>query len=327
VRWRSAAPRAAGRAVYALGAAGVLLVVAFFALRGHALVGNYDAVYVGDDGPRRLLNLGMVLVLGSAVPALLYERSRRRIAAYLVLVLLPAVGLAMVMGTRWVAFTAAALLLVAASLRGLRWRLPWLVGAALLLLVASSLAREARAGKVDGIGDVPSALFPKGQSFVVGFPQEISTGSLTVKLELRSHRYDELQWGASLLTALATAVPPLPRLAGFEVQRPVFQMAQRYYPDRFETQGWTPGYSIVAELYRNFGPLGIPLGVALLAYAFGLLYARAIERESRMLLFACFAVLAFAVFGIRNDFATWVRYAIWGAAIFGAVGWWLDRRA
>jgi oligosaccharide repeat unit polymerase len=327
VRWRPIAPRPAARAVYALGATGTLLVVVYFAVRGHALVGDYDAVYVGDDGPRRLLNLGMVLVLGSIVPALLYERAPRRIVAYLVLVLLPAIGLAMTMGTRWVAFTAAALVLLAASLRGLRWRLPWLVAAALLLLVASSLAREVRAGTVEALGDVPSALFPKGQTFFVGFPQEISTGSLTVKLELRSRRYDEPLWGASLLTSLATVVPSLPQLANFEVHRPAFDMAQRYYPERFETQGWTPGYSIVAELYRNFGPLGVPIGVAILAYAFGLLYARAVERESRMLLFACFAVLAFAVFGIRNDLATWVRYAIWGAGIFGALGWWLDRRA
>lgn len=328
VRWQPIAPRAVSRAIYALAAAGTLLVIVFFAVRGHALVGDYNAVFVSDDGGlRRLLNLGMVLVLGSIVPVLLYERAPRPIATYLLLVLLPATGLAMLMGTRWVVFTAAALILVAASLRGLRWRLQWLIPAALLLLVASSLAREARAGKVDAIADVPSALFPKGQTFFVGFPQEISTGSLTMKLELRSSRFDEPLWGASLLTSLATVAPSLPQLAGFEVRRPVYDMAQRYYPERFETQGFTPGYSIAAELYRNFGPLGIPIGMALLAYAFGLLYARAIERESRMLLFACFAVLAFAVFGIRNDLATWVRYAAWGAAIFGGLGWWLDRRA
>lgn len=327
VRWRPVAPRAAAGAVYALGAAGTLLVVVFFAVRGHSLVGDYNAVFVGDSGPRRLLNLGMVLVLGSTVPVLLYERAPRRIAAYLVLVLLPAAGLATLMGTRWVVFTAAVLVLVAASLRGLRWRLLWFVAPALLLLVASSVAREARAGKVHAIGDVPAALFPKGQTFFVGFPQEISAGPLTVKLEMRSRRYDEPLWGTSLLTSLTTVVPSLPEVAGFEVRRPVYDMARRYYPERFKTQGFTPGYSIAAELYRNFGPLGIPIGMAILAYAFGLLYARAVRRESRMLLFASFAVLAFAVFGIRNDLATWVRYAAWSAAIFGAVGWWLDRRA
>jgi len=326
VRWRPLTPRPAARAAYALGAAGTLLVIVFFALRGRALVGDYDAVFLGDDGARRLLNLGLVLVLGGMLPVLLYERDRRRIVAYLVLVLLPATGLAIVMGTRWVVFTAVALGLMTASLRGMRWRLRWLVPAVLLLLVVSSVAREARSGNVHGLGGVPSALFPKGQTFFVGFPQEISTGSQAMKLELSSRRYDAPLWGASLLTSVATIAPSLPQLVGLEVRRPGIEMTRRYYPERFEKEGWTPGYSIAAELYRNFGPFGIPIGMAVLAYAFALLYKRAIERERRMLLFACFAVLAFAVFGIRNDFATWVRYGVWGAAIFGALGWWLDRR-
>jgi hypothetical protein len=83
VRWRPIAPRAAAGAIYALGAAGTLLVVVYFALRGHALVGDYDAIFVSDGGPRRLLNLGMVLVLGGTLPVLVYERVPRRTGASL----------------------------------------------------------------------------------------------------------------------------------------------------------------------------------------------------------------------------------------------------
>ena len=65
--------------------------------------------------------------------------------------------------------------------------------------------------------------------------------------------------------------------------------------------------------------------MALLGFALGRGWRRAVDRHSAGRIYAVWAVCAFALFGVRNDLYTSLRWAIWAAIAVFVAGWLQDR--
>lgn len=318
-------PATLGTEVYIGAAAGTLMSLVYFALRGSSLVGQYADVFVEEDPLRRLYSLGLVLVLGATGPIIQAEENRARRRGFVILMLLPTLLVSLAIGSRWVLFSAALLVLAARSMRGRRRGLLGVVLIGLSLVLLGTLVRDFRDGAISGVDEIPSALVDRYQNPLIEFPEEIGLTFLPVAgtLQLADEDHDYL-YGASFGASLLTIVPSGESLAGEDaLPRLSSEFAAVYDPERYFSEGGTLGYSLVAELYRNFGIGGVLAGMALFGYALGRIYRHAVASDSLAWLFALWAVATFAMFGVRNDTFTWLRFAVWGGLIF----MWIGRRA
>lgn len=320
-----------GRVFYAAPALGAALAVAYFAVRGRHLVGDYAGVFTEEDGVRRLYNLGIVLALGAVGTVAYAERRPRVLAAFVVGVLLPTFAVASALGSRWVVFAAIAVAFAGATVRGVRFT-PRLVAAlatgVLVLGAFGTVLKVARAGDLHRVSDVPAAIFDgDAPNPVLDLPQELGQTFLTVAGTIENVRRppgspagQDLQYGRTLAAPIVTVMPSAERLLGIEAPRPADDFAFIYFPRRNAFEGYTMGFSLIAELYLNFGILGVLVGCALGGYGLGRFYRWSIESTGPAVTFALWAVTAFAIFGVRNDVYTWTRYAVWGAVIFALIG-------
>jgi peptidoglycan/LPS O-acetylase OafA/YrhL len=321
-----------GRLVWAIAIAGCLLVLAYAASSGLSEVGDYGQVYLQDSGLRRLYNLGIVLLLGALAPVLLAEPSGRRRLVFLGVIVLPALVVTAALGSRWVAFTAVAVALAATTVRGGRIRVAWMLVGALLLIAGGTIVKNVRSGLVNGPGDVPGVLFDRKVNPIVDLPQELGQTFLTVGGTIGALARppghpagQQLQYGKTLVMPLVAIIPSGEQLLGVTAPRPGREWAQLYFPRRYASEGYTMGFSTIAELILNFGIPGIGLGMALLGFALGRGWRRAVDRRSAGQIYAVWAICAFALFGVRNDLYTSMRWAIWAAIAVFVAGWLQDR--
>jgi peptidoglycan/LPS O-acetylase OafA/YrhL len=317
---RPARPAGPGTWSYVLAAFGMLLVIGYAATAGRHTIGDYSALFTKDDAARRLYNLGIVLVLTFCAPVLLLERSRRRLGVFEIVVIVPTILAAAVMGSRWVLFSALAISISAISVRGIRVRVLPAVAALLLVIGFSAVVKQVRSGKVDNIGDVPAALVDAKVNPVFDIPQEAGQTYLTLlgtiaSLERQESFPTELdrQWGSTYVGPLLTVVPSAEKVVGVDLPRPSKQFAQTYYPKAAASQGFAMGFSFLAELALNFGIPGVLIGSGLLFFVLARLYRLAMQREDLALTFVVWSLSTFAIFGIRNDAYTTIRWAVWGA--------------
>ncbi len=322
-----------GRLIWAIAIAGCLLVLAYAATSGLSEVGDYGQVYLQDSGLRRLYNLGIVLLLGALAPVLLAEPSARRRLAFLGIIVLPALVVTAALGSRWVAFTAVAIALAATTVRGGRIRVAWLLVGALLLIAGGTIVKNVRSGLVNSPGDVPGVLFDRKVNPIIDLPQELGQTFLTVGGTIGALARppghpagQELQFGTTLVMPLVAIIPSGEHLLGVTAPRPGREWAQIYFPRRYASEGYTMGFSTIAELILNFGLPGVGLGMGLLGFALGRGWRRAVDRRSAAGMYAVWAVCAFALFGVRNDLYTSLRWAIWAALAVSVAGWLQDRK-
>jgi peptidoglycan/LPS O-acetylase OafA/YrhL len=321
-----------GRLIWAIAIAGCLLILAYAASSGLHEVGDYGQVYLQDSGLRRLYNLGIVLLLGGLAPVLLAEPSARRRLVFLGAVVAPALVVTAALGSRWVAFTAVAIALAATTVRGGRIRVAWMLVGALLLIAGGTIVKNVRSGLVDGPADVPGVLFDRKVNPVVDLPQELGQTFLTVGGTIGAVARppghpagQQLQYGETLVMPLIAIIPSGEQLLGVTAPRPGREWAQIYFPRRYASEGYTMGFSTIAELFLNFGLPGVGLGMGLLGFALGRGWRRAVDRRSAAGVYAVWAVSAFALFGVRNDLYTSLRWAIWAALAVFVAGWLQDR--
>jgi peptidoglycan/LPS O-acetylase OafA/YrhL len=324
--------RRPGPLVWAIGITGCLLILAYAAGSGLHEVGDYSKVYLQDSGLRRLYNLGIVLLLGGLAPVLLAEPSRRRRLLFAGVFVLPALAITAVLGSRWVAFTAVAVALATTTLRGDRIRVAWLVVGALGLTAGGTIVKNVRAGLINNPGDVPHVLFDGNVNPVLDLPQELGQTFLTVGGTIGAlgrppghPAGQELQYGQTLVLPLVAIVPSGEKLLGVTAQRPGRDWAEIYFPRRYASEGYTMGFSSIAELLLNFGLPGVGLGMALLGFLLGRGWRWASDRRSAAGIYAMWAICAFALFGVRNDLYTSLRWAIWAAVAVFVAGWLQDR--
>ncbi len=321
-----------GRLIWAIAIAGCLLVLAYAASSGLHEVGDYGQVYLQDSGLRRLYNLGIVLLLGALAPILLAEPSGRRRLVFLGVIVLPALVVTAALGSRWVAFTAVAVALAATTVRGGRIRVAWMLVGALLLIAGGTIVKNVRSGLVNSPGDVPGVLFDRKVNPVIDLPQELGQTFLTVGGTIGAlgrppghPAGQQLQYGKTLVMPLVAIIPSGEHLLGVTAPRPGREWAQIYFPHRYAAEGYTMGFSTIAELLLNFGIPGVGLGMGLLGFLLGRGWRRAVDRRSAARVYAVWAVCAFALFGVRNDLYTSLRWAIWAALAVFVAGWVQDR--
>jgi peptidoglycan/LPS O-acetylase OafA/YrhL len=321
-----------GRLIWAIAIAGCLLVLAYAASSGLHDVGDYGQVYLQDSGLRRLYNLGIVLLLGALAPVMLAEPSGRRRLVFLGVIVMPALIITAALGSRWVAFTAVAVVLAATTVRGGRIRVAWMLVGALLLIAGGTVVKNVRSGLVSNPGDVPGVLFDRKVNPVFDLPQELGQTFLTVGGTIGAlgrppghPAGQQLQFGKTLVMPLVAIIPSGEHLLGVTAPRPGREWAQIYFPRRYASEGYTMGFSTIAELILNFGIPGVGLGMGLLGFLLGRGWRRAVDRRSAARVYAVWAVCAFALFGVRNDLYTSLRWAIWAALAVFVVGWLQDR--
>jgi hypothetical protein len=320
------------RLLWMLAGLGTLLIVGYAAASGFSEVGDYSRVYTADTGLRRFYNLGVVLLLGAVGAIVLSERSGRRRAAFLGVVVLPALVVTAALGSRWVAFTAIALAVAATTVRGARIRKLWAVVAVVLLIAGGAVVKNVRSGYVESVADVPRVLFSSEVNPVLDLPQELGQTFLTVggtigALDRPAGHPDgqELQFGRTLAAPVVGLVPSGERIVGIQAPRPGRELAQIYFPQRYAAEGYTMGFSSIAELILNFGIAGVGLGMALFGFVLARGWRWSVDRRSAGAVYAVWAVTAFALFGVRNDLYTWLRWAVWAAAAMFVAGWLRDR--
>ncbi len=321
-----------GRLMWAIAIAGCLLVLAYAISSGFNEVGDYSRIYLQESGLRRLYNLGIVLLLGALAPILFAEPSGRRRFVFLGVIVLPALLVTAVLGSRWVAFTAVAVALAATSVRGGRIRVAWILVGGLLLIAGGSIVKNVRSGLVNNPSDVPGVLFDRQVNPVLDLPQELGQTFLTVDGTIAALARppghpagQQLQYGKTLVMPLVAIIPSGEQLLGVTAPRPGREWAQIYFARRYATEGYTMGYSSIAELILNFGIPGVGFGMALLGFALGRGWRRAADRRSAAGVYAVWAICAFALFGVRNDLYTSLRWAIWAALAVFVTGWLQDR--
>jgi peptidoglycan/LPS O-acetylase OafA/YrhL len=321
-----------GRLIWAIAIAGCLLVLTYAASSGLHDVGDYGRVYLQDSGLRRLYNLGIVLLLGALAPILLAEPSGRRRLVFLGVVVLPALVVTAALGSRWVAFTAVAIALAATTVRGGRVRIAWMLVGTLLLIAGGTIVKNVRSGLVSSPGDVPGVLFDRKVNPVFDLPQELGQTFLTVGGTIGAlgrppghPAGQQLQFGKTLVMPLVAIIPSGEHLLGVTAPRPGREWAQIYFPHRYASEGYTMGFSTIAELLLNFGIPGVGLGMGLLGFLLGRGWRRAVDRRGAARVYAVWAVCAFALFGVRNDLYTSLRWAIWAALAVFVAGWLQDR--
>jgi peptidoglycan/LPS O-acetylase OafA/YrhL len=324
--------RRPGRLIWAIAIAGCLLIGAYAASSGLNEVGDYGQVYLQDSGLRRLYNLGIVLLLGALAPILLAEQCGRRRLIFLGAIVLPALIVTAALGSRWVAFTAVAVALAATTVRGGRIRVTWMLIGALLLIAGGTIVKNVRSSLISGPGDIPSLLFDGDVNPVLDLPQELGQTFLTVGGTIGALARppghvagQELQFGETFVMPLVAIIPSGEKLLGVTAPRPGREWAQIYFARRYASEGYTMGYSTIAELILNFGIPGVGFGMALLGFGLGRGWRRAVDRRSAGRIYAVWAVCAFALFGVRNDLYTSLRWAIWAAIAVFVAGWLQDR--
>jgi O-antigen polysaccharide polymerase Wzy len=317
----------ASPALVAIALGGAALVVLYFFVRGQELFGRYEALFVEEDPLRRAYNLGVTLVLASVVPLLYLGRSRLHQWVVVAAAALPVIVVSTYVGSRWILFTLAALVLCATSMTGRR--IGWLRVAAvtLVLVPAAIVVKEVRSGNVDSPGDVRPLLLDRHTNPLIELPEELGQAFIPVVGTMQMRREGEAYLlGASYGGAALSTFPSLTHLLDVDVPRPGHELAERLFLSRYTLEGYTVGHSIVAELYRNFGIIGVVVGLTLLGYGLGRLFRRVVESESFATLFVFFALVAILMFGLRNDSFTWLRSAVWACALLLLVGRGLDRR-
>ncbi len=305
--------------IYAMAAIGTMLVAAYFAVKGHRLVGNYAAVFLEGDPLRRLYNLGVVLVLAVLGPLVSLEDLGRRRAAALVALVAPVVIIALLLGSRWVLFSAVLVYYCARSMRGAK---VGFVRPAVLLLGLILLAIVVKTFRSDpsAVAGWKALLFHRYTNPVIEFFEETGQTFVAVNDVVHMTKSSALLYGKSFGDALLTIVPSLPAVLHVHVVRPGQELATTYYAQGYQTSGYTVGYSLVGELYRNFGLIGVVPGLWGLGYAFGRLYRRYLDRLRYIEYFILFAALSILMFGLRNDVFTWLRDAVWAAALVAFLG-------
>ena len=321
-RWRiGRIPPNVSVAVYVTGGVGTILVIGYFVLSGRGLVGQYSEFFTEEDPLRRLYNLGLVLVLGATAPVLISEESAAKRKAFLGAILLPTVIVSASLGSRYLLFSVALLALAARTMRGRGTKFLRLLLIAVLLVAVGATVKSLRTGDVKAPADVPAVLFQSYSNPFIEFPEEIGQTFLPVAgtIEQTPTRADYLM-GRSFAAAAIAVIPGVGALTGYDFARPGEELAAEYDPERYYTQGGTFGYSLVAEFYLNGGMLAVLLGMTGFGYVFGRSYRAAMETRSAASFFMVWAVVAFAMFGVRNDAFTWIRYAIYSAVIFWLLG-------
>jgi peptidoglycan/LPS O-acetylase OafA/YrhL len=324
--------RRPGRLMWAIAIAGSLLILAYAVGSGFSEVGDYSRIYLQESGLRRLYNLGIVLLLGALGAIVLAEPSGRRRLVFLGVVVLPALLVTAVLGSRWVAFTAVAVVLAATTVRGGRIRVAWMLVGALLLVAGGSIVKNVRSGLVSNPADVADVLFDRQVNPVLDLPQELGQTFLTVNGTIGALARppghpagQQLQFGKTFVMPLVAIIPSGERLFGVTAPRPGREWAQIYFARRYATEGYTMGFSTIAELILNFGIPGVGLGMGLLGFALGRGWRRAADRRSAGRISAMWAVCAFVLFGVRNDLYTSLRWTLWAALAVFVAGWLQDR--
>ncbi|GIW56813.1 MAG: hypothetical protein KatS3mg082_3217 [Nitrospiraceae bacterium] len=289
---------------------GTALIALYFVVKGHRAMGRYSVVFTEADPARRLYNLGVLLVLGGLGAVLVFGRSLALRAVGVFLLALPGIVVTTLVGSRWVLFSAFLAALAAWSMRGRK--LPALRLAVLFvaLILAGTWIKEYRRY---GVAPDLHTLFVKREAFpVVEFFQEIGQTFVVVARTVDRYGQEEsFRYGATIFQAGLSVVPSGARLAGALEERPMYELARELFPEEFGAEGFTIGFSVVAELFLNFGVPGVAVGMWLIGYGFGAWYRRALVRRRARVIFPLLAVFAIFVFGMRNDFMTWVRYAVW----------------
>ena len=278
-RWQSGfALREPGRAVYAVSALGVALVMIYFVVRGRGLVGAYADVFTDGDPMRRLYNLGIVLVLGATAPVLLGEPSQKRRLLFLLCALLPTLAVSTLLGSRWVLFSAVLLGLAAQGMRSQRGGLLRWIVLGVVLIAIGTVVKEARAGNIDSPGQVPAALFDRYTNPFIEFPEEMGQTFLPVAGVISDN--PERLHGASLAGALSTAIPC--RRRDFRCNHPAAQSRVRgvAFPRAISPRGLHDRLFGGCGACIRFRSDGVLVGMVLLGRLLGLLYRRAIETGS-----------------------------------------------
>jgi hypothetical protein len=295
--------------------------VGYYLLGGSRLHGNYAAVFTEEDSRRRLYNLGVVLLLAGLGPLLHFDTRGRRRVAMLLLGCIPTLVVSALLGSRWVIFSAALLVLMARSMRGAK--MPWLrLGLAFVILVEiGTVIKHVRAGDIENLADVGAVLVGQYTNPIVEFFEEIGQTFIAVVGVNGMHAQGApYLGGASYADALASIVPSLPSLVGIHVVRPMHDLAAYYFYDKYATQGYTIGYSAVAELYVNFGIVGVVAGMSAIGGVLGHLYRRYLVHGTYRHLFTLYAAVGVLIFGVRNDAFTWLRDAVWACLLMWVVG-------
>jgi hypothetical protein len=313
-RWVQPATEPPHQAAFYLAAvAGALLIVTYVAISGSKLHGNYSETFTEADPLRRLYNLGVVLVLATFAPMLMRPlKGAQRVAAITAGTSLVLASL--YVGQRWILFTLVLLYLAARSVRGRTLPLVALLVLSLALVPTAVLVKDIRGGRVTSLATARSAIADRYTNPLVELPEELGQTFIPVAGAIALTDADRPLLGSSLKDATLTIVPSLGQVAGAGDDRPTYELARTYFPQRFATEGYTLGYSIVAELYRNFALPGVVLGLLALGWLVGRSYERYLATQSFQSLYLCFALVAVLVFGIRNDAYTWLRSAVWATA-------------
>lgn len=309
---------------YLVVVAGAGLVALYFLVRGRELVGSYSSLYTEADPIRRLYNLGVLLTLGGTGILLCVGRSKALRIVTLTAVVLPALVCTVLLGSRWVIFSAFLTGVAAWSVRSGRLPVVRLGILFVVLVLAGTIIKDYRLG--GKLPDLGSAIVRRHTFPLVEFFQEIGQTSAVVARtvnvygDLTPYRYGETLAGAAL-----SIIPSVPRILGLTERRPMYELAEDLFPQEFVSEGFTIGFSIVAELFLNFGVVGVAVGLFVVGLIFGLWYKRAVTTRRASVLFPLFAIFSVFVFGMRNDFLTWLRYAVWGGGLFFFVGLVYDR--
>jgi oligosaccharide repeat unit polymerase len=153
----------------------------------------------------------------------------------------------------------------------------------------------------------------------------MQTVAYTITLVPSSHEYE---LGTSYAYAMLTIFPNLfwdvhPAIAHGMPSAWLVSTVDRYTA----THGGSLGYSLIAEAYLNFGPLGVPVVLALggLLYGKFILWANRPGMPARAALAAC--VACFFVFYAREDAASVARGLVWYAMAPYAAAVWLTARS
>lgn len=315
------------RPIYLLAASGAVLIVGYFAIDGHRLVGHYASVFLEDDGKRRIYNLGIVLLLASLGPLMHSGEHGTKRSLALLTIIAPAVGLTVLLGSRWVLFCALLIVLGARTMRGAALGPFRVAGTLVGAIVIGVVVKALRAGNVTGVAGARSAISHYYTNPFTDFFVEIGQTFLAVAgaTGLRAAGVP-LLFGRSFADGALTVIPSAPAMLHHPVVRPMRDLAAYYFPQKYATEGYTIGYSIVAELYANFSLPGVLVGMALIGYGVARVYRRFLMGGGYAPLFATYAVVGLFIFGMRNDTVTWLRYAVWGLALAWLIGRRLDSR-
>jgi hypothetical protein len=306
----------APRAVYVAAASGTSLVVVYFAVEGHDLVGHYADIFLEADPLRRIYNLGVVLALAALAPLMSVERRGRARMTFLVCVIAPVVLIAGLLGSRWVLLSAVLLILAARSMRGAHVGILRTVALVVLLAGVATLAKTLRSDP-SALSDWEALLFHNYTNPITGLFEEMGQAFIAVSGTINLVHSKHLLLGGSIAGAGLSVVPSLPSMLGIAVARPGHELAMTYYAYAYNTTGFTIGFSTVAELYRNFGIAGVAPGTWLLGYGVGRTYRRYLRSGRYADLFVVYALLSLLMFGMLSGRRSWCSISAGASTVGG----------